>query len=72
MLRLGEIRAGRAIGIEPAAIIFPGNVVGAQHIADALLHRRRNDEPGLRQSFGRKGWVDVDGLPILIGPALCL
>ena len=43
-----------------------------QHIANALLHRLRNDEPGLRRSFRCEGRVYVDGLPIFTGVALGL
>jgi hypothetical protein len=54
-------RARRSIGIEAAAIMFPGNIVGAEHIADAPLRGLWNDETALRQSLRSEGRVDVDG-----------
>jgi hypothetical protein len=64
--------AARSTGIKAIAIILPGNIVGGQQIADALLHRRRNDKTGLHSSFRREGRVDVDGLPKLTGAAFDL
>ena len=54
-----------ARGIKRTTIIFPGNILGAQNVADALLRRRRNDETGLYRSCRSEGRIDVDGLPIL-------
>jgi hypothetical protein len=56
-------------GIEAAAIIFPGDLVGSEHVADAYLHGRRNHETRLHQPFRGEGGVDIDCLPILASPA---
>ncbi len=57
-------RVARAVGIEAAAVVLPRDVVLAEHVADASLRRRRNDEPGPRLAFRREGRIDVDGLPV--------